>query len=152
MPWSRDLLAAGGWVERGVLVHMHPSQQSQNHDFILDQLTFDSLYWLWYSITVNHCLIVELWSSCKMSSPQSRGSGQAAPDATHAQKKLEKFVMRLFDFHATVTRCSLSVRGMIIWASIKSNQCQMASDWHGGGIQIIGWKKIVKMQTLILNA
>lgn len=51
--------------------------------------------------------------------------------------KEEKFVMRLFDFHATVTRCSLSVRGMIIWATIKSNQCQMASDWHAGGTQAL---------------
>lgn len=75
-----------------------------NRDFILDQLTFDSLYWLRYSITVNHILIVELWSSCRKAAKarsRSRKALAGQPDC-HACStedwKVEKFVTKLFDF------------------------------------------------------
>ncbi len=126
-------LPAVGWKAEHYFTCNQPAVQIP--DFILDHLTFHSLYWLRYSITVNRRLIVELWSSCKVHLPQSQAfsSGQLACHACSAECwKEQKFVTRLFDFHATVTRCSLSVRGMIIWATIKSNQCQMASVWHAG--------------------
>lgn len=157
MPWSHDLLAACGWVERGVLVHMQPSQQSRTmiSSWISWPLT-RTIDWgipsQWITVWL---LNFDLPAKCVRYSPKA-SAGQPGRHACSAEGwKEEKFVTRLFDFHATVTRCSLSVRGMIIWATIKSNQCQMASDWHAGETQALkllaGKNQRCKRKTLIFK-